>query len=484
MLFPTTRFVFFFILCFFLYWYVVRLKKQRCLLLIGASYFFYACWDWQFCIHLFAVSVWAALFGFILGKQKNYSMRKLTLIGSSSVLILFLACFKYLHTLRVFVGAHFLQSIPHLYSCAMPIGISYYTFRALSYIFDIYLCKMRPAGSFAEVLLYISFFPQLASGPIVQAEPFFRTLPESLTRDSNPYTRPIAFDKSLVLIISGTYKKMILANFLLALAVDPVFAHPAQCNTVELLIALLAYTFVIYCDFSGYSDMAIGIALLLGFETPQNFNRPYMVQSVTEFWRRWHISFSSWLRDYVYFAFGGSRFGLIRTAIALIATMLIAGIWHGGRITFLLWGGLQGLACALERIAAAMTQHKNTGPAVSSIAVSKPIRISLFLRMGLVFLFINISWLIFKSASLQELKLYIYSLQNMTMPFNTVHPFAFVLLALAFLLQLPGEAMRKKVFTLYVQLPVIVKISAAALFFIILYTVSMSGTAPFIYFGF
>ncbi|MGP1455627.1 MAG: MBOAT family O-acyltransferase [Treponema sp.] len=337
---------------------------------------------------------------------------------------------------------------------------------------------MRPAGSVAEVFLYISFFPQLASGPIVQAEPFFRTLPESLNRDSDPSSRPIAFDKSLVLIISGTYKKMILANFLLVLAVDPVFAHPAQCNTVELLIALLAYTFVIYCDFSGYSDMAIGIALLLGFETPQNFNRPYMVQSVTEFWRCWHISFSSWLRNYVYFAFGGSRFGLIRTAMALIATMVIAGIWHGGRITFLLWGGLQGLACALERIGVAITQHKNT-----DTVASKSVRIS-FLRMSLVFLFINTSWLIFRSTSLQELKLYIYSLQNMATPFNTVHPFAFVLLALAFLLQLPNEAIRTKMFTFYVQLPAIVKISAAALFFIILYTVSMSGTAPFIYFGF
>ncbi|MEL3906677.1 MAG: MBOAT family protein [Treponema sp.] len=487
MLFPTLRFALFFFIVFFLYWYVFRLKRQRVILLIVASYFFYACWDWRFCILLFGVTVLAAVFGALLGRQKNYVPRTLTLITGTVLHIVLLGFFKYFYDITVFLtyvlfdvqlNTPFLGTLQE-YSLLLPVGISYYTFRSLSYIFDIYLCKMRPVKSFADLMLYISFFPQLASGPIVKAEAFFAALPESLERDSAengspvPYEQraPIEFDRSILLIICGIYKKMILAHFLLILAADPVFANPAQCNTIELIIGLLSYTFVIYCDFSGYSDMAVGIALLLGFHTPHNFNRPYISQSVSEFWRRWHISFSSWLRDYVYFAFGGSRFGLFRTVLALIGTMLIAGLWHGGSLTFLLWGFLQGSACAVERIVTVVKKHRK--PTVMP-----------FFRLAGVFLFINISWLVFRAASVREVMQYVYSLKNIGLPFRTVHSFAFVPLTAAFLLQLPDEAFRRKSFDMYIRLPVPVKAAAVVCFFIGLNVISTSGIAPFIYFGF
>ena len=513
MLFPTLRFALFFSVVFFLYWYVFRQKRQRIILLTCASYFFYACWDWRFCLLLFGVSALSGLTGYLLGIQKNYIPRTITMITGTALHVLFLGFFKYFYDFISFLNYTFfngqLQSplVLQLQSCSLllPIGISYYTFRSMSYIFDIYLCKMRPVKSFIEVLLYISFFPQLASGPIVQAEAFFTALPDNLTQDVTA-ERPIAFDRSVLLILSGLYKKMVLATFLSVLAVDPVFANPAQCNTLELLVSLVSYTFVIYCDFSGYSDMAIGIGLLLGFEAPQNFNRPYLSQSVSEFWRRWHISFSSWLRDYVYFSFGGSRYGLVRTVIALVGTMLIAGVWHGGSIPFVLWGLLQGIACAAERVAAVLgKEHRaaaintaagNQESFMTATAVSgKPRRgmvrfagrnidMKRLLRLGGMFVFINISWLIFRSNTIREITLYFSSLKNITQPLRTVHWFVLVPLAAAFLLQIPKEETRRAYFTRYVRLPLAVKAAAVVLFFVGINIVSTSGIAPFIYFGF
>ena len=508
MLFPTLRFALFFFVVFFLYWYVFRQKKQRIILLTCASYFFYACWDWRFCVLLFGVSALSGLIGYLLGIQKNYIPRTVTMVTGTVLHILFLGFFKYFYDFTSFLNYTFFNGqlqTPLLlqlqgYSLLLPVGISYYTFRSMSYIFDIYLCKMRPAKSFIELLLYISFFPQLASGPIVQAEPFFTALPDNLTRDEGA-EKPIDFDRSVLLIVSGLYKKMVLATFLSVLAVDPVFANPAQCNTLELLVGLVSYTFVIYCDFSGYSDMAIGIGLLLGFETPQNFNRPYISQSVSEFWRRWHISFSSWLRDYVYFSLGGSRYGLIRTVCALVGTMLIAGIWHGSSIPFVLWGLLQGLACAAERVVAVLGKERSAAAGItianetsSTIAANehdaavqsagRNLAFKRMLRFGGVFAFINISWLIFRANTVREIALYVTSLKNITQPLRTVHWFVLVPLAAAFLLQIPSEETRCTYFARYVRLPLAVKIAAVVLFFIALNIVSTSGVAPFIYFGF
>ena len=513
MLFPTLRFALFFSVVFFLYWYVFRRKRQRIVLLTCASYFFYACWDWRFCLLLFGVSALSGLTGYLLGIQKNYIPRTITMITGTVLHILFLGFFKYFYTAVSFFNYTFFNGqlqAPLLlqlqsYSLLLPVGISYYTFRSMSYIFDIYLCKMRPVQSFIEVLLYISFFPQLASGPIVQAEAFFTALPDNLTQDVRA-ERPIAFDRSVLLILSGLYKKMVLATFLSVLAVDPVFANPAQCNTLELLVALVSYTFVIYCDFSGYSDMAIGIGLLLGFEAPQNFNRPYLSQSVSEFWRRWHISFSSWLRDYVYFSFGGSRYGLVRTVFALVGTMFIAGVWHGGSIPFVLWGLLQGIACAAERVAAVLGKERraaaintaagNQESLITATAVSDKSRRAMvqfagqnidmkrLLRLGGMFAFINISWLIFRSSTIREITLYLSSLKNITQPLRTVHWFVLVPLAAAFLLQIPKEETRRAYFARYVRLPLAVKAAAVVLFFVGINIVSTSGIAPFIYFGF
>ena len=227
------------------------------------------------------------------------------------------------------------------------------------------------------------------------------------------------------------------------LVTTPVFSAPMTFNTLELLFAAVAYSVVIYADFSGYSDMAIGIALLLGFETPANFNRPYTAKSVTDFWKRWHISFSSWLRDYVYFAFGGSRFGIVRTMLALFFTMLIAGVWHGAKFTFLIWGAFQGLALCIERLFAKTYAEGEGQTLAQNLEVANIEEASLlekaktrhqkeglkprhsakkYLHTAGTFLFITFSWIFFRSENLTEAGLYFASLRNLTLPFQVVSP--------------------------------------------------------------
>jgi len=490
MFFPTISFAVFFLSIFFLYWYIFRQEKERKILLTAASYFFYAMWDWRFCILLFVFTLINYFYGFLLDKEKNYAPRKAIVIIICIIDILYLGFFKYLYTLLSYLNQFFPDMFVNStlltlrsWSLLVPVGISYYTFRCMSYVFDIYLCKIRHVKSFWDFLLYVSFFPQLSSGPIVQAEYFFKDLPRALNCDNEKGAKPIAFDRAIVFLISGLYKKMIISNFLTILVTDKIFANPSFYNTWEVIFGLLCYTIIIYADFSGYSDMAIGIGILLGFNTPANFNRPYVSKSVTEFWRRWHISFSSWLRDYLYFGLGGSRFGLARALFALFFTMLIAGLWHGASWTFLIWGAMQGTMLCIEKIFSEIKERKAIGEEI--LDEEKNAKKSFdFLRIIPVFIFVNISWLVFFSSSLSELSLYLRSLGNISQPFQIISPFILLIFFAGLFLQLPSESLRKKAFTIYSRLPMIVKVVITVSFLAALYAVSTSGIPPFIYFAF
>ena len=321
MLFPTFSFAVFFLCVFIGFWYVFRRNLDRKLFLIAASLFYYSFWNWRFCI-LVCISVLANyFFALLIGNSKEYVWRKTFLIFSTIFNIAVLAVFKY-YSAFAYTANNFLNTKSILFqlpilNVMLPIGISYITFKAMSYVFDVYLCKIQATKSFLDILLYISFFPQIASGPIVHSVDFLPQIEDVLKKGIDPYEKSIAFDTASILIISGLIKKLIFANYLSTLVIEPVFTNIEVMGSLPALIALISYSIVIYCDFSGYSDMAIGFALLLGFNTPKNFNRPYISFSVTEFWKRWHISFSSWLKNYLYFSMGGSRFGLPRTLIAL-----------------------------------------------------------------------------------------------------------------------------------------------------------------------
>ncbi|UTD12714.1 MBOAT family protein [Treponema denticola] len=490
MFFPTISFAVFFLSVFFLYWYIFRQEKERKILLTAASYFFYAMWDWRFCILLFVFTLINYFYGFLLDKEKNYAPRKAIVIIICIIDILYLGFFKYLYSLLSYLNQFFPDMFVNStlltlrsWSLLVPVGISYYTFRCMSYVFDIYLCKIRHVKSFWDFLLYVSFFPQLSSGPIVQAEYFLKDLPRALNCDNEKGAKPIAFDRAIVFLISGLYKKMIISNFLTILVTDKIFANPSFYNTWELIFGVISYTIIIYADFSGYSDMAIGIGILLGFNTPANFNRPYISKSVTEFWRRWHISFSSWLRDYLYFGLGGSRFGLARALFALFFTMLIAGLWHGASWTFLIWGAMQGAMLCIERIFSEIKERKAIGEEILGKEKNEKKSFD-FLRIIPVFIFVNISWLVFFSSSLSELGLYLKSLGNVFQPFQIISPFILLIFFAGLFLQLPSESLRKKAFTIYSRLPMIVKVVITVSFVAALYAVSTSGIPPFIYFAF
>ena len=490
MFFPTISFAVFFLSVFFLYWYIFRQEKERKILLTAASYFFYAMWNWRFCILLFVFTLINYFYGFLLDKEKNYAPRKAIVIIICIIDILYLGFFKYLYSLLSYLNQFFPDMFVNStlltlrsWSLLVPVGISYYTFRCMSYVFDIYLCKIRHVKSFWDFLLYVSFFPQLSSGPIVQAEYFLKDLPRSLNCDNEKGAKPIAFDRGILFLISGLYKKMIISNFLTILVTDKIFANPSFYNTWELIFGVISYTIIIYADFSGYSDMAIGIGILLGFNTPANFNRPYVSKSVTEFWRRWHISFSSWLRDYLYFGLGGSRFGLARALFALFFTMLIAGLWHGASWTFLIWGAMQGAMLCIERIFSEIKERKAIGEEILDEEKNEKKSFD-FLRIIPVFIFVNISWLVFFSSSLSELSLYLRSLGNLFQPFQIISPFILLIFFAGLFLQLPSESLRKKAFTIYSSLPMIVKVVTTVSFLAVLYAVSTSGIPPFIYFAF
>lgn len=490
MFFPTISFAVFFLSVFFLYWYIFRQEKERKILLTAASYFFYAMWDWRFCILLFVFTLINYFYGFLLDKEKDYAPRKAILVIICIIDILYLGFFKYLYSLLSYLNQFFPDMFVNStlltlrsWSLLVPVGVSYYTFRCMSYVFDIYLCKIRHVKSFWDFLLYVSFFPQLSSGPIVQAEYFLKDLPRALNCDNEKGAKPIAFDRAIVFLISGLYKKMIISNFLTILVTDKIFANPSFYNTWELIFGVISYTIIIYADFSGYSDMAIGIGILLGFNTPANFNRPYISKSVTEFWRRWHISFSSWLRDYLYFGLGGSRFGLARALFALFFTMLIAGLWHGASWTFLIWGAMQGAMLCIEKIFSEIKERKAIGKEILGKEKNEKKSFD-FLRIIPVFIFVNISWLVFFSSSLSELNLYLKSLGNVFQPFQIISPFILLIFFAGLFLQLPSESLRKKAFTIYSRLPMIVKVVTTVSFLAALYAVSTSGIPPFIYFAF
>lgn len=475
MLFPTFEFAGFFLLVFIGFWYVFRRSRDRKLFLIGASYFFYALWDWRFCFLLLASTAANFTFAYLIGKNREHVYRKLVLVLAVLANLLLLGFFKYwnffaLSATGLFGALGMEWTLPAL-RIIMPVGISFYTFKVLSYVFDVYLCKIPPVANFLDLTLYVSFFPQIASGPIVHASDFLPRIEESVGAGIEPGSRPIPFDRATLLILSGLFKKLVFANFLSTLFVDPVLSDPLSFGTIENLTAAIGYSVVMYTDFSGYSEMAIGIALLLGFETPANFNRPYISFSVTEFWKRWHITFSSWLREYLYFSMGGSRFGKARTIAALFFTMVLGGLWHGAALTFIVWGVMQGTALALERAFECGTKRSEKLWKAA-------------LQISGTFAFTTLSWIVFRAPSLRAVGEWFQGLlQITTMPVH-VTPLVIVLLVLGLFMQWFPTAARERGFRVWVAAPLVVKSLAIALALALISIVSMSGVAPFIYFQF
>ena len=267
----------------------------------------------------------------------------------------------------------------------LPVGISFLVFRVLTYTIDVYRGQLSPASTL-DFGVYVAFFPYLLAGPIARARDF---LPQ-LRAPRDP--RAVDAGRAFVLILGGLAKKMLIADYLSTHIVNGVFMSPQSYSSWETAWGIVAYSVQIYCDFSAYSDIAIGISLLLGFDLPENFNAPYTARTIQDFWRRWHITLSSWLRDYLYIPLGGSRRGRGRTYVNLLATFLLAGLWHGAGWTFVLWGGMHGAGLALER-ARADTRRARGIPEPGATAGARALQ-----RAG-VFAFVSVAWVFFRADS-------------------------------------------------------------------------------------
>ncbi|MGZ4619204.1 MAG: MBOAT family O-acyltransferase [Frankiaceae bacterium] len=345
MIFPTIEFAAFFLVVFTLSWLLMPHQRVWKPFILAASFFFYGYADVRFVL-LLAVSMLLNQAGALAvhraGTQRlRKALMLTTVIGNLGLL----GWFKYYGFFADSVDAA-LRSVglgaplPFL-RIALPVGISFFTFMAMSYVIDVYRREIRPT-SLINFAVFEAFFPHLVAGPIVRASEF---LPQ-LEGPRNP--RNIPATRAFFLIMGGLFKKVVLAELLATHIVDPVFNSPGAHSAAEMLVAIYAYAVQIFCDFSAYSEMAIGFALLLGFRFPDNFNRPYTATSLRDFWHRWHMTLSRWLRDYLYIPLGGNRRGPRRTYANLMATMLLGGLWHGAAWTFVIWGGIHGTGLCVE----------------------------------------------------------------------------------------------------------------------------------------
>ena len=347
MLFPTLSFGLFFIVVFALSWSLRNTDGLRKFALLAASYFFYGCWDWRFTALLAGSSSLNYIAGLALARAPSERARSIIAGVAVALNLLVIGAFKYygffiesLASLLDHVGLA--RDLPFL-EVILPVGISFFTFHGISYVVDVRRREVEPVSSPLDLFLYISFFPQLVAGPIVRAAYFLPQLRQK------PQLDAASLAYSVVLILSGLFKKTVVAGYLASDIVDQAFQDPSGYSAIDLVLAVYAYAMQIYCDFSGYTDIAIGLAALLGYRFKANFNQPYRSASLREFWRRWHISLSEWLRDYLYKPLGGSKYGELATYRNLLMTMLLGGIWHGAAWNFVVWGGIHGTALAAER---------------------------------------------------------------------------------------------------------------------------------------
>ncbi len=321
--------------------------RERMGLILISGYFFYGWWDWRFLGLIAFTTVMDFSLGLYIDRSENPRQRRVAVIASVVMNLVFLGFFKYFNfftdSLASLIRSLGMEPSWTTLNIILPVGISFYTFQSLSYTVDVYRRKLPVERDFIKFAAFVSLFPQLMAGPIVRA---YDLLPQMSEDKKFEWRR---WNSGLGRVLWGFFKKVAIADSL-APFVDQVFAAPETFGSLHLLIGVVFYSFQIYCDFSGYSDIAIGLARMMGFRFPENFRTPYFSRSFSEFWTRWHISLSSWLRDYLYIPLGGNRHGVVNTYRNNMITMLLGGLWHGANWAFVFWGFLHGLYLILQRL--------------------------------------------------------------------------------------------------------------------------------------
>ncbi len=473
MSFNSIHFLLFFLTVLALYWVLRRNRVLRVAFLLVASYYFYMSWNAAYAGLILGSTLLDFFVGRAIFKAERHRTKRALLITSIAGNLGVLFVFKYYN---FFIGSmtQVLDVAPgsatYLYhSLLLPVGISFYTFQTLSYTIDIYRGKLEPTGSFLNFALFVSFFPQLVAGPIVRASHF---LPQ-LERDSRYDDRQA--ERGLAQVMLGLFKKICIADLLALSLVDKAFADPSACSSAYLLLAAYGYAFQIYYDFSGYSDIAIGAARMLGFDLPINFNRPYCATSMRDFWRRWHISLSTWLRDYLYVPLGGGKGSVHKTARNLAIVMLLGGLWHGAAWTFLIWGAIHGSLLGAGRIF-----HRFTGIDADRSSQSTPARL---LRVALTFHVAAACFVLFRSVDLTAAIAFFRQLGSVAPAAASVTPLAWAALLTAACLEWTPRAWVAKLGDTFLRMPSPMQ-ACVITGCLLLFVVIGGSTTPFIYFQF
>jgi alginate O-acetyltransferase complex protein AlgI len=470
MLFPTLGFLLFFLIVAAAMAALGTRFAAKKTVLVVASYYFYAQWDWRFCFLLAGSSVVSYIAGQLIDRASD-ERRARTILGIAVALHLgLLGIFKYFdffissaNQLARLLGLE--HEVPFI-EILLPVGISFFTFHGISYITDVYRRDVAVCRNPLDMLLYMSFFPQLVAGPIVRAAYFLPQL-------ARPSTEPIPVGPALLLILSGLFKKVVIANYLATGLVDPVFSAPTSYGGPDLLLATYGYAVQIFCDFSAYSDMAIALAALLGFRFPANFNQPYRAQRLREFWQRWHISLSTWLRDYLYKPLGGNRGGRLNTYRNLLLTMLLGGLWHGAAWKFIAWGALHGGGLAVERMLEPWIGRRALSPAAKIIATL------------IVFHFVCLAWIFFRAEDFAVASLYIGGLASgWGEGVQQAGPFVVALIAIGLAGQFTPDALFDRVALAFARVPSWGLGAMAGIVVAMINALGPEGVAPFIYFRF
>ena len=476
LIFSSGLFLFLFAGFLLLYGMFRRAPMARIIYVILFSLYFYYKSSGIYFLLLIFTATSDFLIARVMARTESRAGRRWLVALSVAVNLGMLGYFKYTNFLIEIANQMFGQGFLQFRNIFLPVGISFFVFQSMSYTIDVYRRQLQPLTNWLEYLFYLSFFPQLVAGPIVRARDFIPQIRR------NPVVTRTMFGTGVFLILTGLFKKAIISDYISLNFVDRIFDEPLLYSGFECLAGIYGYALQIYCDFSGYSDMAIGIALLLGFRFPKNFDAPYKSATITEFWRRWHISLSSWLRDYLYISLGGNRKGRLRTYVNLLLTMLLGGLWHGAAVRFILWGALHGAALALHKVwLRVVPGAKATGAQMHGW--------SRILGMLLTFHLVCFGWLMFRAESMQTVGLMLHQIFHnfhAAMIPQVISGYAgvFALIAAGYLLHLLPARVDATAQRLVTYAPLVLQILMAAAMIWCVMQIKSSDIQPFIYFQF
>jgi alginate O-acetyltransferase complex protein AlgI len=459
---------------------LVVAQKVRLLFILIASYIFYAHWDYRFLPLIWGSSTADFWLARKIHASKDPSSKKLWLLGTVVLNLGVLGFFKYFNfgidSASTLLNSLGVETPEVALRVALPVGISFFTFESMSYVIDVYRGEIEPQKSYAEYLSFVAFFPHLVAGPIVRPR-------DLLPQLAGPARFQVSdLSEGLFLIAVGLSKKIIIGDYLALNLVDRVFDAPLMYSSLEIYAGIVGYALQIYCDFSGYTDIAIGSALLLGIRFPRNFNSPYKAHNIIDFWRRWHISLSTWLRDYLYIPLGGNRLGKGRTLLNLLATMVLGGLWHGAAWTYVAWGFLHGAALGINKWWHERKQVLKQPDA--SVRSLHGVSVSHVLSVVFTFHLVSAGWVFFRAETFEKAQLIFAQLSVLSAHHDNVPASVALVLALGVGSHFVPERLFQRVRELCVVSPWPVQACLLTVVAIVLRKMASTESVPFVYFQF